>query len=82
MALMMGNLYAALVRAGAGEGEAKEAAEEVANFDSRVTGLEGRISLLDAKVDAKFTQLSWMMGVNMALTFVVLGLVLRLGGLR
>lgn len=82
MAVMMGNLYAALIKAGAGEDDAKKAAEQVANFDSRVTGLEGRIALLDAKVDAKFTQLSWMLGVNMALTLVVLGLVLRLGGLR
>ena len=82
MAVMMGNLYAALVKAGAGEDEAKKAAEEVANFDSRVTGLESRIVLLGAKVDAKFTQLSWMLGVNMALTFLVVGLVLRLGGLH
>ena len=82
MAVMMGNLYAALVKAGAGEDEAKKAAEEVADFESRVTGLEGRIALLDAKVDANFTQLSWMLGVNMALTLLIVGLVLRLGGLR
>ena len=82
MAVMMGNLYAALIKAGAGEDEAKKAAEEVANFDGRVTGLEGRIALLDAKVDAKFNQMSWMLGVNLALTFVVIGLVLRLGGVR
>ncbi|HEX8167848.1 MAG TPA: hypothetical protein VF601_18935 [Beijerinckiaceae bacterium] len=82
MAVMMGNLYSALKQAGADEDSAQKAAEEVANFDNRVTGLEGRIALLDAKVDAKFTLLSWMVGVNMALTLIVVGLVLRLGGLQ
>ena len=82
MAMMMGNLYGALVKAGAGDDDAKQAAEEVANFDSRVSGLEGRIALLDAKVDAKFTQFSWMLGVNTALVLLVVGLILRPGGLR
>ena len=74
MAVMTGNLNGALKQAGADEQNAGKAAEEVANFDSRVTGLEGRIALLDAKVDAKFTLLSWMVGVNMALTLIVVGL--------
>jgi len=82
MAMMMGNLYGALVKAGAGDDDARMAAEEVANFDNRVTGLESRIALLDAKVDAKFAQFSWMLGVNTALILLVVGLVLRLGGLR
>ena len=82
MAVMMGNLYSALKQAGADEDSAQKAAEEVANFDNRVTGLEGRIALLDAKVDAKFTLLSWRVGVKMALTLIVVGLVLRLGGLQ
>ena len=58
MAVMMGDLYAALVKAGAGEDEAKDAAKEVANFDNRETSLEGRTALLDAKLDAKFAQVS------------------------
>ena len=35
MAVMMGNLYSALKQAGADEDSAKEAAEEVAGFESR-----------------------------------------------
>jgi hypothetical protein len=45
-------------------------------------GRKAGFALLDAKVDAKFTQFSWMLGVNTALILLVVGLVLRLGGLR
>jgi hypothetical protein len=93
MAVMMGSLYAALVKAGAGEDEAKRAAEEVANFELRLNTLESKIDRLDSKFDsrfqavearfdAKFTLLSWMIGTNMAITLGVLALILRASGAR
>jgi len=37
-----------------------------------IVKLENRISLLDAKVDAKFSLLQWMIGFNLAVTMAVL----------
>ena len=57
MAVMLGNLYRALVTAGAPELEARKAAEEVAGFKSWLAGIESKVSLLP-----------WMVGFNLALT--------------
>lgn len=57
MAVMLGNLYRALVTAGAPELEAQKAAEEVAGFKSWLAGIESKVSLLP-----------WMVGFNLALT--------------
>lgn len=38
MALMMGKLQEALIAPGVDQGRAREAAEEVANYDNRVEG--------------------------------------------
>jgi hypothetical protein len=60
MAVMPGNLYRALVAAGAPDGEAQKAAEEVAGFESRLAGIESRVSVLQ-----------WMVGFNLALTAAI-----------
>jgi hypothetical protein len=89
----MGDLYVALVKAGAGVDSARKAAEEVANFRLRPNALEARIDGLEAKMDARFqslqtyvdgrfTILSWMVTTNMAVTLGVLALLLRTGGAR
>lgn len=55
-AVMMGNLYDALIKAGAdGEG---------ANFDLRASELETHIDCLEIKMDARFATLTWMVGVR------------------
>ena len=66
MAVMLGNLYRALVAAGAPDVEAQtqKAAEEVAGFEGRMAGIEGKMSLLQ-----------WMVGFNLALT---LGIAIKL----
>ena len=64
MAVMLGNLYRALVTAGAPDLEAQKAAEEVAGFESRLAGIESKVSLLQ-----------WMVGFNLALT---LGIAVKL----
>lgn len=62
MAMMLGALYRALMAAQVAEPEARNAAEEVAAYESRVATLEGRLTLL-----------TWMVGTNVALTVLVLG---------
>ena len=64
MTVMLGNSYRALVTAGAPDLDAQKAAEEVAGFESRLAGIESKVSLLQ-----------WMMGFNLALT---LGIAIKL----
>ena len=60
MALMVGSLYDALKSAGIEDDKAREAAEEVATY-------QGRISKAD-----DLTLLTWMVGANIALTFALM----------
>lgn len=60
MAVMFGNLYRALVSAGVADEQARKAAEEVASYENRLAGLEGKVNLL-----------SWMVGFNLALTAAI-----------
>jgi short-subunit dehydrogenase len=48
MALRLGKLYDALVEAGASEGVAKEASEEVAEYDGRMHDIERKLTRLEA----------------------------------
>ena len=61
MALMMGKLHEALTDARADASSAREAAEEVANYDNRIT-----------KVEADLTLLKWMLSFNIAMTLAIL----------
>jgi hypothetical protein len=59
----MGALYDALRHAtGITEEDARRAAEEVASYDSRI-----------ARIEADLALLKWMVGINIALTLLVLG---------
>jgi hypothetical protein len=62
MALMMGKLYAALREANVAEDKAREAAEEVASFETRISDLTADMRLL-----------KWMAGFNLALTIAIVG---------
>jgi hypothetical protein len=58
MALMMANLYRALRTANVPEDEAREAAEEIAGFES----MRGELQVL-----------KWMVGFNLVLTVTIVG---------
>lgn len=58
---MMGKLHEALIAAGADRNAAREAAEEVANYDNRIS-----------KVEADLVLLKWMLGFNIAMTLAIL----------
>lgn len=63
MALRMGALYDALKHGqGISEEDAQRAAEEVANYENRI-----------GRIEARLDTLTWMVGANIGLTFLVLG---------
>jgi hypothetical protein len=66
MAILMGDLRAALVNAGATEELANKAATEVATYEARLAGVETRLSVL-----------TWMTGANIAMTMAILFKVFR-----
>lgn len=68
MALMFGKLYVALRAASISEDQAREAAEEVAGYDTRFNLIELKLEQLTGRVNL----LQWMVGFNLALTIAVL----------
>jgi len=62
MALRMGALYDALLAGHIPEEQARQAAEEVANYNDRI-----------GNVERDLTVLKWMVGTNLMLTAGVLG---------
>lgn len=62
MTIMMAKLYAALRAGNVPENDAREAAEEAADYENRF-----------AKIETELGILKWMLGSNLALTFLVLG---------
>ncbi len=66
MALMLSKTYDALRAAGAPDDMASEAAEEIAGFEDRLTGIESDVKLL-----------KWMLGFNLALSMAIAALLLR-----
>ncbi len=66
MSLMLGALYDALRQGQVPDDAARKAAEEVAGYESRLAGLESRVTLL-----------TWMVGVNIGLSLAILGKLLK-----
>ena len=73
MAIMLSKTYDALVSAGAPEDKAREAAEELANYESRLASIDNRL----AAVEGKLTVVIWAIGINAAATIAILGVLLR-----
>lgn len=69
MAVMMGSLYAALIKAGADESHAQRAAEEVAGYEDRI----GQLRTSMADLQGEMNLLRWMVGFNIALTLAIAG---------
>ena len=67
MALMLSRICDALRAAGAPDDKAREAAEEIAGFEDRLTAVESDLKLL-----------KWMVGFNLAMSMVIVALLLRL----
>ena len=61
MAVMLSKTYAAFKGSGCADAIAREAAEEIAGFENRLSAIESDVKLL-----------KWMVGTNIVLTFGVL----------
>lgn len=62
MPIVLSRTYAALVAAGAPDSEAREAAEEIADFEHRLTGIESRLQ----NIEGDIRLLKWMLRVGLA----------------
>ena len=62
-----------LVSAGAPEDKAREAAEELADYENRLASIDNRL----AGVEGKLTVMIWAIGINAAATMAILGVLLR-----
>ncbi len=67
MASLLSKTYDALRAAGAPDDKAREAAEEIAGFEDRLTAVESDMKLLKR-----------MVGFNLAMSMVIVALLLRL----
>jgi hypothetical protein len=83
MALLVAELYDALLDAQVDEAKARKAAEAVANYetrfgsiDGRMIALEGRMAVVDAKVSALDSKVTWIGSTLIALMLLTLGGVL------
>ena len=66
MTIMLSKTYDALKAAGAPDDKAREAAEEIAGYENRLSGIEAELKLV-----------KWMIGFNLALSVAVVFLILR-----
>jgi len=67
MAMQLGALRTALLEAGATQETAEKAAEEAASYETFLAGLETKVSVV-----------TWMVGANITLTMVTLGVLMTL----
>jgi hypothetical protein len=71
MPLMLSKTYDALVSAGAREEKARRAAEELADYESRLATIDNRLTSMEGKL----TVMTWAIGINAAATIAILGVV-------
>jgi ABC-type Fe3+-hydroxamate transport system substrate-binding protein len=73
MPVMLSKTYDALIAAGAPDGKARAAAEQLAEYENRLASIDNRL----AAVEGKLSILIWAVGVNAAATIAILGVLLR-----
>lgn len=69
MATMIAEVYDALRSAGADEEKARKAAEVMAAVDQKHQDVVVRFE----RLDGRFNTVTWMLGINVTLTLLVLG---------
>ncbi|MGA8381879.1 MAG: hypothetical protein WB710_12215 [Stellaceae bacterium] len=71
--MMLSKTYDALISAGAPDDKAREAAEELADYENRLASIDNRL----AAVEGKLSVITWAVGINAAATIAILGVLLH-----
>jgi hypothetical protein len=74
MTTMVAGIYDALLAAGSPDDKARKAAEAIAQVDTRMMDVGGRMDRLDGKID----RITWMLGANLSLSLLIMGKLLLL----
>ncbi|HXC11266.1 MAG TPA: hypothetical protein VNV39_00315 [Stellaceae bacterium] len=87
MPLMLSKTYDALISAGAPDDKAREAAEELADYENRLSSIDNKLAVIDgrfiaiegrlAALEGKLNVVIWAIGINAAATIAILGVLLR-----
>ena len=75
MPIMLSKTHAAFVAAGAPDEQARAAAEEIADFEHRLTGIETRLANIEADIrllQGDIRLVKWTLGVVLACVVVPL----------
>jgi hypothetical protein len=73
MPILLSKTYDALITAGAPDDKAREAAEELADYENRLASIDNRL----AAVEGKLSAITWAGGINAAATIAILGVLLH-----
>ncbi|HEV7996823.1 MAG TPA: hypothetical protein VGP52_11245 [Stellaceae bacterium] len=73
MPMMLSKTYDALISAGAPDDKARDAAEELADYENRLASIDNRL----AAVEGKLGVITWAVGVNAAATIAILVVLLH-----
>ena len=69
MTTMVAEICAAFTAAGTPDDKARKAAEAIAQVDTRLLDIGGRMDRLTGQID----RMTWMLGVNISLSLLILG---------
>ena len=73
MALLLAEVYDALLEGGTSEPKARAAAAAIADYHNRLVAIEAKVDRLDTKLTGLDNKLSWMFGVGFSLLVLTLG---------
>ena len=76
MPMMLSKTYDALISAGAPDDKARQAAEELANYENRPASIDHQLAVINGRlsaVEGKLSVITWAVGINAAATIAILG---------
>ncbi len=80
MPMMLSKTYDALISAGAPDDKARDAAEELADYENRLASIDHQLAVMNGRlsaVEGKLSVITWAVGINAAATIAILGVVLH-----
>ncbi len=80
MAIMLSKTYDALISAGAPDDKARDAAEELADYENRLASIDNQLAVINGRIttiEGKLNVVIWATGINAAATIAMLGVLLH-----